>query len=54
MLRFFRFYAKCKGVLNFVRGHPGRNACEGWRTAAQAIARAQPRPGSWQGPPVDY
>jgi inorganic pyrophosphatase len=54
VLRFFRFYAKCKGMLNFVRGHPGRNACEGWRTAAQAIARAQPRPGSWQGPPVDY
>jgi inorganic pyrophosphatase len=54
VLRFFRFYAKCKGVLNFVRGHPGRNACEGWRTAAQAISRAQPRPGSWQGPPVDY
>jgi len=54
VLRFFRFYAKCKGVLNFVRGHPGRNACEGWRTAVQAISRAQPRPGSWQGPPVDY
>ena len=54
VLRFFRFYAKCKGVLNVVRGHPGRNACEGWRTAAQAIARAQPRQGSWQGPPVDY
>jgi len=54
VLRFFRFYARCKGVLNIVRGHPGRNACEGWRTAAQAISRAQPRPGSWQGPPVDY
>jgi inorganic pyrophosphatase len=54
VLRFFRFYAKCKGVLNFVRGHPGRNACEGWRTAVQAMARARPRPGSWQGPPVDY
>lgn len=54
VLRFFRFYAKCKGVLNLVRGHPGRNACEGWRTAEQAIARAQPRPGSWQGPPVEY
>jgi len=23
VLRFFRFYAKCKGMLNFVRGHPG-------------------------------
>jgi inorganic pyrophosphatase len=54
VLRFFRFYALCKGVLNFVRGQPGRNACEGWRTAAQAMARARPRQDSWQSPPVKY
>jgi len=54
VLRFFRFYARCKGLLNFVRGRPGRNACEGWRTAAQAMARARPRQDSWQGPSVKY
>lgn len=54
VLRFFHFYAKCKGVLNFLRGRPGRNACEGWRSAEQAIARARPRMDSWQGPPVKY
>jgi inorganic pyrophosphatase len=54
VLRFFRFYAKCKGLLNFVRGRPGRNACEGWRTAEQAIARARPRQGVWTGPPVTF
>lgn len=54
VLRFFHFYAKCKGLLNFVRGRPGRNACEGWRTVEQAMARARPRMDSWQGPPVKY
>lgn len=54
LLRFFRFYARCKGVLNFLRGRPGRNACEGWCSAAQAIARARPRQDSWQGPSVKY
>ena len=51
---FFRFYAKCKGVLNFVRGRPGRNACEGWRSAEQAIARARPRQDMWKGPLVKF
>jgi inorganic pyrophosphatase len=54
VLRFFRFYAQCKHALNFARGRPGRNACEGWRTAAQAMARAQPRQASWQGPSIKY
>jgi inorganic pyrophosphatase len=54
VLRFFRFYARCKGVLNFLKGRPGRNACEGWRSAREAIARARPRQESWQGPPVKY
>ena len=30
VMRFFRFYAKCKGLLNIWRRRPGRNACEGW------------------------
>lgn len=50
VLRFFRFYAKCKGLLNVVRGRLGRNACEGWRDAAQAIARARPRDSSSRTP----
>ena len=54
VLRFFHFYAKCKGLLNALRRRTGRNACEGWCGAAQALARARPRPGSWQGPPVDF
>jgi inorganic pyrophosphatase len=54
VLRFFRFYAWCKGLLNFVRRRPGRNACEGWRSAEQAIARAQPRRDEWKGPPVEF
>lgn len=54
VLRFFRFYARCKGVLNFVRRRRGRNACEGWLSAEQAMARARPRHDGWQGPPVEY
>ncbi len=42
ILLFFRFYARCKGILNFFRGRPGRNACEGWCDASVAIARARP------------
>ncbi len=54
VLRFFHFYAKCKALLNFVRGRPGRNACEGWRPAEQAIARAQPLQGKRVAPTVKY
>ena len=54
VLRFFHFYARCKGVLNFVRRRPGRNACEGWCEASAAIARARPRDDAWRGPPVPY
>ena len=43
VLRFFRFYARCKGVLNFLRRRPGRNACEGWIEAREAISRARLR-----------
>jgi len=54
VLRFFRFYAKCKGVLNLLRRRPGRNACDGWRDASEAIARARPRNAAWRGPPVPF
>lgn len=54
VLRFFRFYAWCKGLLNLWRRRPGRNACEGWRAADEAIARARPRDATWQGPPVEF
>ena len=54
VLRFFHFYAKCKGLLNFWRRRPGRNACDGWSTAEQAIARARPRDATWHGPPVEF
>jgi len=54
VLRFFHFYAKCRGLLNFWRHRPGRNACEGWREARQALARAQPRDDTWHGPPIEF
>jgi len=54
VLRFFRFYAKCKGLLNRWRRQPGRNACEGWMSAAEALARAQPKGHSWAGPSVKF
>jgi inorganic pyrophosphatase len=54
VLRFFRFYAWCKGLLNAWRLRPGRNACEGWCTAQAALARSRPRDDAWCGPPVDF
>lgn len=54
VLRFFRFYARCKGLLNACRRRPGRNACEGWCGADQALARARPRADDWRGPPVEF
>jgi len=54
VLRFFRFYARCKGLLNVWRRRPGRNACDGWCDAGEAIARAYPRDDSWQGPRVEF
>jgi inorganic pyrophosphatase len=54
VLRFFRFYARCKGLLNFWRRRPGRNACDGWCGAEQALARARPRDDSWHGPPIEF
>jgi inorganic pyrophosphatase len=54
VLRFFHFYAKCKGLLNVWRRRPGRNACEGWCEAREALARARPRDHAWQGPPIEF
>lgn len=54
VLRFFRFYAACKGLLNLWRRRPGRNACDGWCDASLALARARPRDASWGGPPVPF
>jgi inorganic pyrophosphatase len=54
LLRFFRFYAKCKALLNFYRRRPGRNACDGWISAEAALARARPRPASWRGSSIDF
>ena len=54
VLRFFQFYATCKGLLNLWRCRPGRNACEGWHAADYAIARARPRAAAWRGPAVDF
>ncbi len=54
VLRFFHFYAKCKGLLNIWRRRPGRNACDGWCEASQALARARPRSDTWKGPPVEF
>jgi len=54
VLRFFHFYAMCKGLLNIYRHRPGRNACDGWCSASDAIARAKPRDDTWQGPPIPF
>ena len=54
VLRFFHFYARCKGLLNLWRRRPGRNACDGLCTAAQALARARPLTAPWTRAPVPF
>ena len=54
VMRFFGLYARCKGLLNILRRRPGRNACDGWLGAAQALGRAAPRGEGWRGPPVPF
>jgi inorganic pyrophosphatase len=54
VLRFFGFYARCKGLLNLLRRRPGRNACDGLCTADQALARARPLDASWTRSPVPF
>ncbi len=47
ILLFFKLYAKAKILINFAKGHKGRNSCEGWLDAHEAVCRATPvlRPG---------
>lgn len=54
VLRFFRFYARSKGILNLLRGQRGPNACNGWIEARDALASATPRDAAWQGPKVGF
>ena len=55
VLLFFTLYAKCKWMLNLIRGQTGRNACEGWGDADAAIARACPRnEEAWQGSTIPF
>jgi inorganic pyrophosphatase len=54
VLRFFRFYARCKGLLNLWRGRPRPNACDGWCTAASALQRARPVTGPATRPTVPF
>ena len=54
VLRFFEFYAKCKGLLNLWRRRPGHNACGGWIGVEAALSRARLRGRTWAGPPVPF
>ncbi len=54
VLRFFRFYALAKGLLNRWRGRGGRNACEGWIDVDCALSRAILRDERWSGPRVGF
>jgi inorganic pyrophosphatase len=55
ILGFFKIYAKAKSLLNFIRGRKGRNSCEGWHEAEDALARATPRAHvGWKGPAIHY
>ena len=54
VLRFFHFYARCKGLLNLWRRRPGRNACEGWCEPHEALRRARPRNATWSGPAIEF
>lgn len=52
---FFRFYARAKGLLNLLRGSPGRTAYIGWFDPGDAMARARPLgQGEWRGPSVPF
>ncbi|HUH95146.1 MAG TPA: inorganic diphosphatase [Casimicrobiaceae bacterium] len=54
VLRFFRFYARCKRLLNRWRGRPGRTACDGWCDVRTALGRARPRGETWRGPEIEF
>lgn len=54
VLRFFKLYAFCKGLLNIVRGQSGRSRCDGWGEASAAIARAVPIQDNHQAPKIGF
>lgn len=54
VLRFFRFYARCKGLLNLLRRRPGRNGSDGWCEASYALARARPLAAGLPRPSVSF
>ena len=55
ILLFFLIYAQAKSLLNLTRGRRGRNSCEGWHEAEDALAKATPRPhDDWKGPQTPF
>lgn len=55
VLAFFVVYAKCKWLLNLLRGRSGRCASEGWSDPEKALERARPRSEmSWSGPSIPF
>ena len=54
ILQFFHAYARCKGLLNSLRGQRGRARCEGWDDATAAIARAVPVVKARQHPKIGF
>ena len=54
VLRFFKLYAFCKGLLNIGRGQSGRSRCDGWGEASAAIARAVPIQDNRQAPKIGF
>jgi inorganic pyrophosphatase len=54
IVRFFHFYAFCKGLLNRLRRQPGPARCEGWGDARAAIARAVPVERGCQAPRIRF
>ena len=49
VLLFLRCYARCKSLLNALRGRPGRVRCEGWVDTVAAMGRARPGPAPHRG-----
>jgi len=43
ILLFFKFYVRCKGLINFCRGHPGSNRCHGWQDTMEVLESAATR-----------
>lgn len=55
IILFFIIYARAKSFLNLVRGRKGRNRCEGWHKAEDALARSTPRNEfDWKGPIIPF